>query len=141
MMLTANLVGFVIGVDGMKYMIEQILGSLAGESLHALTIVYGTNGTCRGTIPLCCLRLHLCCYSGHVRIQVSRSFLRRIVSAELNMFIQGGRDAERHLPKMLATLFIRHFDRSCSDISIISSFPPSAYLLFPLLSHVRARCL
>ena len=30
MMLTANLVGFVIGVDGMKYMISQISGSWEG---------------------------------------------------------------------------------------------------------------
>ncbi|PIL32352.1 transporter [Ganoderma sinense ZZ0214-1] len=30
MMMTANLVGFVIGVDGMKYMIEQIFGSWEG---------------------------------------------------------------------------------------------------------------
>ena len=30
MMMTANLVGFVIGIDGMKYMIEQIFGSSEG---------------------------------------------------------------------------------------------------------------
>ena len=30
MMMTANLVGFVIGTDGMKYMIEQITGSWEG---------------------------------------------------------------------------------------------------------------
>lgn len=31
MMMTANLVGFAIGVDGVKYMWEQILGSWKGK--------------------------------------------------------------------------------------------------------------
>lgn len=34
MMMTANLVGFAIGVEGIKYMLEQLLGSL--EGLHLI---------------------------------------------------------------------------------------------------------
>ena len=30
MMMTANLVGFAIGTDGMRYMVEQLLGSWEG---------------------------------------------------------------------------------------------------------------
>ena len=31
MMMAANLVGFVIGVDGMRYMVEQFFGTIEGN--------------------------------------------------------------------------------------------------------------
>ncbi|KAH8118197.1 MBOAT-domain-containing protein [Phellopilus nigrolimitatus] len=38
MMMIANLVGFVFGVDGTKYMIQQLFGSMQGRELGNLTI-------------------------------------------------------------------------------------------------------
>lgn len=34
MMLSANLVGFVTGVDGMKYMAAEVFGTLEGMFVH-----------------------------------------------------------------------------------------------------------
>lgn len=38
MMMTANLVGFVIGVDGMRYMVEQFFGTIEGNVLYASSL-------------------------------------------------------------------------------------------------------
>lgn len=41
MMMAANLVGFVIGVDGMRYMVEQLFGTAQGWTDPFLIILQG----------------------------------------------------------------------------------------------------
>ena len=42
-MMSANLVGFAIGIEGMRYMVQQLFGSWQGgsnfEELHTLPLV------------------------------------------------------------------------------------------------------
>lgn len=40
MMMVANLVGFVIGVDGMQYMVEQLFGTINGKFFLSLPHTY-----------------------------------------------------------------------------------------------------
>ena len=37
MMVSANLVGFVIGTEGLMYLVNEIIGTWSGESLHFKT--------------------------------------------------------------------------------------------------------
>ena len=40
MMLSANLVGFVIGVDGMKYLAGQVFGTLEGTDRSDRSLIF-----------------------------------------------------------------------------------------------------
>jgi hypothetical protein len=40
MMMVANLVGFVVGVDGIKYMASQLVGSWAGTNFDPLCALF-----------------------------------------------------------------------------------------------------
>ena len=73
MMMTANLVGFVIGTDGIKYMIDQIMGSWQGAStvgpMH-FGVVTDPFFSARHTILACCVCVSLRRCTGDVRVQV-----------------------------------------------------------------------
>lgn len=74
MMLSANLIGFVIGTEGMMYMVKEIGGTWAGVYplfVHACS--GDTDETCRYTISRDCLLVSLCWSSVDVRVQVRQT--------------------------------------------------------------------
>jgi len=70
MMMTANLVGFAIGVDGVKYMWDQILGSWEGKSTNSLS-VFDVVQSCSIDDP----SQHLSLFCSGVRFMVGTCFV------------------------------------------------------------------
>lgn len=68
MMLTANLVGFVTGIEGIKYMGEQVFGTFEGtfSTMHSNRMYLGSLH--RSSFSAYCMRMSFCRCSSHVRI-------------------------------------------------------------------------
>jgi hypothetical protein len=82
MMMTGNLVGFVIGTDGMKYLAGEIFGTW-----------YGTCPRFHQSHTLVDTNLRLAVFCGSMRGVVYR--------CATHVRVQGGRDAPRNIPKIL----------------------------------------
>lgn len=75
-MMVANLVGFVIGVDGVRYLTDQLTSTIDGESSNASQAASGRGLTdarrvlCpfRAPIHRLLMRMYLYRSAGHVRI-------------------------------------------------------------------------
>lgn len=76
-MTAANLVGFVIGTDGILYMVNQIAGSFQGNVVqHLLFFDVAWNGPSNGS----------CCRSG---LSLTRSKRSSILDRCMRMFVRG----------------------------------------------------
>lgn len=62
----ANLVGFVIGVDGAQYFGRELIGSWHGMSRPEVLSRYSLIKALRYWLPLCCMRVFICGRTTHV---------------------------------------------------------------------------
>lgn len=74
MMMAANLVGFVIGTDGVQFFLQRLTGSIEGESYPEATACrhkIHTSTSCRHKIFGVFRVLHVCRGPPYVRVPVS----------------------------------------------------------------------
>ena len=57
MMMTANLVGFVIGVDGVRFFLSELMGTVQGEKGRSVASADVNFSVIRGSILGLCRRL------------------------------------------------------------------------------------
>lgn len=79
MMMAANLVGFVIGTDGVQFFLQRLTGSIEGESYLEATarrhIIHTSTSFCRHKIFSVFCVLHVCRGPPYVRVPVSSNCL------------------------------------------------------------------
>lgn len=67
MMMTANLVGFVIGTDGISYLFSQLVAGWEGAvANHSNIPCISDNDLSRFPVPVRCLCMFIHCCSGDV---------------------------------------------------------------------------
>lgn len=101
MMMIANLVGFVVGVDGIQFFLKQLFGTAEGKFAKIMSSRVKLSTIISG------LRfLFLACVVLFIDNQVLFEYRYVLVSLSMNLDIlheiQGGRDAKWNIPKMLA---------------------------------------
>ena len=76
-MMGANLVGFVISVDGVRYFAQDLVSSWAGTFSESplLPLLIGTR-SCRDSNPVWCLFMPVRRGTAHARIQVRDAVVR-----------------------------------------------------------------
>jgi hypothetical protein len=66
----ANLVGFVLGVDGAQYFLHELIGSWAGMSRPRILERISLIEVPRHPFSPCCMRVFICWRTTHVRVPV-----------------------------------------------------------------------